>query len=507
MHKAFSVISVALLLICGSATAGIPPTEAQKVTETVSLREPVASGCIGVLAVTAGGDTLACLNPRKKLVPASNMKVFTTGLALRLLGEDYRFKTSLAYSGYIQDGVLEGDLYIVGGGDPTTGSDTDCATPLNLLLAQWRRIVQEAGIRRIHGCVIGDPRFFGFADQRGRNWGLEDMGTFFGIGPSGLNFFENKQNLSIAPGATVGAKPFVSPRKPEAPWMRIRVTATTSGEKSANTLYYIPSEFGPFGEVRGHFPVDRKAHTLECSNIYGAYTCAYYFYKSLVSNGIPADGYGDVSPLGLIRTDLTASDSGVKAPSASELTVIGSTESAPLSEIVEETNKESDNFYAETLFRMIGLSVRKSATDENCIASAESSLASMGLKVKGNCQYDDGCGLSRANYCSPAFFVAFLKTMMRSRGYDAFFDSLPVTGIDGTMKYRLSGSPDDLRHRVHAKTGSMNGVRCVCGYITPSDGVPEHTIVFSVMTNNVIGKSWAVNNQIDDILEALAKEN
>jgi len=507
MKRLSSVISVALLLFSWGATAGIPPTKAQNVVEKVSVREPVGSGNIGVFAMTVSGDTLACLNHNKKFVPASNMKILTTGLALRLLGGDYRFETTIGYSGYIQDGVLHGDIYIIGGGDPTTGSETKCAEALNLTLAKWRRFISEAGINGIDGIIIGDARCFDSSLPRGRNWGLEDMGTYFGIGPSGLNFYESQQNLYITPGSSVGSSPNVSPRYPEAPWLHINVAAKTGKEKSANTLLYVPSESGATGMVLGHFPIDRKAHTLECSNLYGAYTCAYYFYKYLNNNGIRSSGYADISPMGNIRRDLDSPESGERASSPDEIKKMGSTFSAPLSEIVRETNKESNNFFAETLFRMIGIKVMQSPSDDMCQAAVEKSLVSMGLKVSTNCQVDDGCGLSRTNYVSPAFFTSFLKIMTRDKNYEAFFDSLPATGIDGTMQYRLSKCPDELRHRVHAKTGSMNGVRCVTGYITSTDGLPEHTIVFSVMTNNVIGKTWAVNNQIDEIIEAIALEN
>ncbi|MCQ2183405.1 MAG: D-alanyl-D-alanine carboxypeptidase/D-alanyl-D-alanine-endopeptidase [Bacteroidales bacterium] len=507
MKKLFAVISVALLLFSRSATAGIPPTKAQETIETVFEKEPAASGIVGAFAMTVSGDTLACINPRKKMVPASNMKILTTGIALLVLGEDYKFETSIGYSGTIEDGVLHGDIYIIGGGDPTIGSEAKFAESLNLTLSKWLRFIQGAGIRSIDGLIIGDSRFFGASDPQGRNWGREDMGTYFGIGPSGLNFYENKQNLLVTPGSQVGGRPSVSPRYPEAPWMKIRVSATTGKEKTTNDLYYVPSEGAATGDILGHFPIDRKSHTLECSNLYGAYTCAFYFYRYLHNNGIKSAGYADISPLGNIRPDLNNPESGSPAVPISRLTILGSTYSAPLSEIVKETNKESNNFFAETLFKMIGMKKMHSAIADSCIVAAENHMAGMGLNVKTNCQYDDGCGLSRANYVSPSFFTAFLKSMTRTGCFDTFLSSLPTVGIDGTMKYRLSKCPDELRHRIHAKTGSMNGVRCVSGYITSTDGLPEHTIVFSVMANNVIGKSWAINNQIDSVIEALASEN
>lgn len=126
------LISVALLLSGWSAIVGIAPCEAktpsselrsaEKIRQICS-KQPLVSSVVGVFAVTMEGDTLACINPGLKLVPASNVKLVTTGLALGLLGPDFRFETRIAYSGSITDGVLKGDIYIVGGGDPTTGAN------------------------------------------------------------------------------------------------------------------------------------------------------------------------------------------------------------------------------------------------------------------------------------------------------------------------------------------------------------------------------------------------
>ena len=140
------LISVALLLTAWSATAGIPRTEAQKTIERIRGQEPLRSALVGVLAVRASGDTVAALNVRQKLVPASNMKLLTTGLALHRLGADFRFETSLAYTGEIVDGRLQGDLYIVGGGDPTTGARTDCAEALNKTFAAWAKQIGRAHV-------------------------------------------------------------------------------------------------------------------------------------------------------------------------------------------------------------------------------------------------------------------------------------------------------------------------------------------------------------------------
>ena len=172
----------------------------------------------GVLAVRLGGDTLAAYNAERRMVPASNVKVITAGTALHALGADYRFKTDLAYSGKIVGGVLQGDLYIVGGGDPTTASKADCATPKEQLFAQWKQILDEAGIRSIEGTIIGDGRGWG-GRVPCKDWSGEDLAFYYGAAPGALNFYENAQDFTVTPSDTVGRPVQVTPFFPDSPWM------------------------------------------------------------------------------------------------------------------------------------------------------------------------------------------------------------------------------------------------------------------------------------------------
>ena len=466
------------------------------------------SGAVGILAVRADGDTLACINHRMRLVPASNMKLITTGLALRQLGPGFRFETTLAYVGELTDGVLEGDVFIVGGGDPTTGAKDLFAPSAGELFGHWMALLQKAGIRSVKGRIIGDGRFFRDATREGLGESYEDVGTSYGAGPAGLNFFENAQNFYVSPGPAVGQRPYVSPRYPETPWMQFSVNATTSAAGSSNDLYYVCTEFGPYGEVRGSFPIDRRGYTLECANKFGPLTCAFYFYKYLNANGLPVSGYGDVSPRGFIRTDVGFARSGAPAPKPGEMTVAGSTRSAALSEIVAATNARSDNFYAETLFRMLGRSRFGSDLQDSCRVAADEALRSIGLQTRARADVFDGSGLSRKNYVSADFFVSFLRNMARSRVWAEFYESLPVPGQEkSSLASRFRNAPEEFKARIHMKSGSMNGVRCFSGYIDSSDGDPAHMVAFSVLTNNITGSSYTVYPVIEDIIAAIAAEN
>lgn len=502
-------LQVAFLLVWSATVSFGQENRAQKKLMSIYSGEPIRSAQLGVLAMRMNGDTVAFVNPDRKLVPASNVKLLTTGVALHRIGPEYRFKTTLAYSGEVRDSVLFGDLYIVGGGDPTTGSRTGDAESVTRLFGRWESILRKAGIANIQGKIIGDPRCMNPHTSESNGWSYEDIGNKDGSGPRGLNFFENHQTFYITPGAAVGTTPFVRPRYPETPWMEYSVSAVTSGPGTRNTLYYVNSDFGPAGEIRGRFPIDRKGYTLECSNKFGAMTCAYHFYKFLHARGIKASaGYGDVSPHGYIRTTPGLGTSHTRAEVQEKLVEIGSTWSENLGEIATDANKESNNFYAETILHLIGQKIEGSSDYEECIHACESTFKSMGLNVTHGCTMYDGSGLSRKNYVAPSFFVSFLKAMRKSPAYKVFLSSLPYPGEKkGTLEHRFGRYPDQLKKRVRCKTGSMNGVRCYSGYILSSSGDPAEDIVFSVMSNNSDGHLSYISTILEEIISAIAEEN
>ena len=497
--KRLAILTLAALLLC------VPATAQQSLRATV--RQLQANAALknatwGVLAVRLGGDTLAAYNADKRMVPASNVKVITAGTALHLLGADYRFQTDLAYSGKIVDGVLQGNLYILGGGDPTTASKYDCAIPMEQLFAQWKKLLEDAGIRSIDGTIVGDGRGWG-GRVPCKDWSGEDLGFYYGAAPGALNFYENAQDLTVAPSDTVGKPVRVTPFFPEAPWMIFNHAAVTGSQGSGDQLLYSASDAGPFGRMYGKFAVDRKSKVEECINHFPEYTCAYYFHNYLIQSGMDVtNAFAEVSPYGRIRRDMFLYDDGEEAVDRPALTRLGSTQSPPLGSIVGEMLRRSDNFYAEAVLKAMGQETYGRAVLDSALLAEKRVLGQLGLKTDGVIQLRDGSGLARTNYVSPAFFVQFLRTMARQPEYSRFRQSLPQPG-QGTLAARLSKADPTLKKRIYMKSGSMNGIRCFCGYVTPSDGRNENTIVFSVMMNNATATSATLNPLIDQLLTAI----
>lgn len=130
------------------SAAGTPVQNVQSYLENAISGKELSDASAGALAVTASGDTIFCADSKKMLVPASNMKLVTTALGLHSLGGDYRYETSIGYSGTLTHGILKGDLYIIGGGDPTTGSKDTIAPAIESVFRQWRQILKDAGIKK-----------------------------------------------------------------------------------------------------------------------------------------------------------------------------------------------------------------------------------------------------------------------------------------------------------------------------------------------------------------------
>ena len=292
---------VAVAAVFSFAVLAQGQNAAQKYLEQLKTTDELREAVWGVKAVRVGGGTVAEYASRTRMMPASNVKVFTTGLALNELGADYRFRTRLAYSGSIEGGVLKGDLYIVGGGDPTIGARDSVAFALQKTFSDWFKLVQAAGIRSIEGCVVGDGRWLDCEPQN-VSWQLEDAATGDGAVMTGLGFAAGLQAFTVAPGAKVGDPVKVSPQFPETPWMNWSHTAVTGPSDSGDNLFYACTDLAPVASMTGSLPLGTASKRITCNNPFGALTCAYYFYKYLENQGIIAGGGpADINPSGRLR--------------------------------------------------------------------------------------------------------------------------------------------------------------------------------------------------------------
>ena len=483
------MISGALLLCLGLQAQ----TLQQKVDQAVKA-EPLKGAVVGVMVQDAAGHVLASREPGRRMVPASNLKLVTTGTALHALGPDFRFETGIGYTGTVEDGTLHGDVYIIGGGDPTIGVVDTVAVKPDALFWRWKSMLKDAGISRIDGRIIGDGRAYE-GHLENTTWGYDDTGTYYGAGCNALSFYENAIDYLVSAGAE-GEPVKVTQRHPETPWIHFSNRTMTAPKGTGNSLYLYTTDLAPFAELRGTYSIDRKPKVEHFANKYGALTCAYYFWQNLRDTGWDiSGGYADIDRGGYVRgADF------VPAYKAGTPQVLGQSTSPILSRIVRQTNVLSDNFYAEAIFRQMGEKASGIAVYDSCRVAVYDVLEDLMESDLAGIRLEDGSGLSRLNSASPAFFVSFLRSMTRSRGFEAFLASFPQPG-EGTLSTLLPKLPADQKSRIRVKSGSMDGVLCYSGYILDETGKPAR--IFSLMVNGATAKTAALRETLGDLIEAM----
>lgn len=495
------------LLIAGASTLSIQAHtagKAQRVVREASLSEPFKSSVLGVLAVNIAGDTLVSLGSGTRMNPASTLKLVTTGLALCSLGPDFQFETTLAYDGSVSDSTLTGNLYIIGGGDPTLASGDSIALPAEQLFARWKGFLDKAGIKKIDGRVVGDGRYFD-GEFEHPNWQYQDLGTYYATGCNGLSFYRNKQDIFVEAGEKEGDAVSFKVFSPDTPWMHYSGTCTTGPEGSGDKLYLYNSTLSTHAQMRGTFAIDRAPKTEECSNKFPALTCAYHFGEYLRSAGIQiSHEAADLGPDGRIRPMTLIPESSCLM-SGPEFTKIGSTFSPTLKDIAKITLWRSDNLYSEAMFRAGGKIIAGSAAYAECSKVAIEQLKALEVDTEG-IRIDDGSGLSRENFVTPSFMCSFLRAMWMSPVKEAFISCIGRPG-EGHYKARLKKENNNIKSRILYKSGSMGGVQCFSGYVLPSDGNPEKTITFAVMLGNCTARHKDYMAAIDRIVAAIAAEN
>ena len=421
---------------------------------------------------TTTNATVCEYHSKNSVVPASTMKLVTTATALELLGADFRFQTKLEMDGSVSaGGVLNGNLYIRGGGDPTLGSEKLGDTTF---LVKWVEAIKNRGIRKINGRVIADAGLF---DDEGVNpkWTWEDMGNYYAAGIYGISYLDNTYRLVLRSGS-VGTTPTVLRVVPEIANLKID-NRLMSSSISFDSAYFYGAPHSDYRTVTGEIPANRAEFVTKGDIPNPALLLAQHFSDRLIQNDVAVRD---------LPTD--------SIDRASERTTIYTHDSPPLSEIITETNVRSNNLYAECVFKYLALQNKAVATNAEAVQVIKAFWKSKGLSVDQLFMYD-GSGLSPSDAVSAQFFVELLSYMQtKSLNKDVFFRSLPVAGENGTLKSFLLKTP--LQGKVHAKSGTISRVKSYAGYIDNKG----KQLVFALLINNPNGSSKAVTRKMEEFL-------
>lgn len=430
----------------------------------------------------------------KGFMPASNMKLYTTAAALHLLGPDYRYETSIYATGPItESGTLMGDLLIVGSGDPSISGRYDPVSSTTTMLRNWAEAVRKAGIRRVEGAVIGDDNCFDDEYHCG-TWQLDYIQEWYAAETSGLSMNENCWDAVIRPGTKVGDPAIVESVLPTRYYTIVSEVTTTEPLKAVSdetdiTLHR-PMDSNVV-TIKGTIPLGTKEYMEWGSLRNGTLYCASLFAEELERQGIHVIG-GPADIDDVRDPDVRIGHSAMK--------LVHTHVSPPMSRLIQIVNKPSQNFYAEQLLKTLGRKYKGAGSFKQGEQVVKDFLTSAGI-ASANLRMADGSGLSRQDLVEPQMTMGILQFMHRQPEFKAFYDSLPIAGIDGTIKSRMRGTAAE--GNLHAKTGTINRVRSLSGYVTRKDG---HLIAFCTMANNYLVDTKHANDVQDKLAMMLIEQ-
>ena len=413
------------------------------------------------------GRTVYSYDTDRLQSPASVLKTVATATALEILGEDYRYPTTLEYDGILENGTLEGNLYIKGSGDPSLGS-SHFAPGQNKFLSTWIAALQKAGIKHITGSVISDESIF---DTEGVSikWLREDMGNYYAPGSYGISIFDNMYKLSLQTGAA-GTRPVLKGTEPDIPFIRFK-NYLKAAPVSSDSAYIIGAPLDDVRYLYGVLPANREAYVLKGDIPDPALYLARYLTDQLQQKGIRVDG----SP-SCYRIEVEEN-----RWKKGERKEIVTTYSPTLREIASVCNHVSHNLYADALVKTVGLQYKPRRNEMISSFGRGVQVVKEYWEKKGldvfPLRMNDGSGLAPADKVSAGFMGELLVYMAtESAVSDAFIASLPQAGIEGSVRNFLKGSK--LQGKARLKSGGITGVRSYAGYIT-KDGKTYAVAVFS----------------------------
>ena len=477
------------------SSAGASGELAQQINSTIENSEyAYARWGISVISLTDGAVVYQ-RDADKLFTPASNMKIYTTGVALDLLGADYRWRTSV-YASAQPDagGQIHGDLILYGRGAPDLIANSNDASKGSLSgLADQ---LYQKGIRRLDGNVVGDESYFR-GDPLGDGWQWTDLQWYFAAEASALSINGNEVDVNIVPSEKGSESPVVKISNAQANVV-VQNRMALADKEGRPTVGLHRGLSDNNLEVWGEFTPASKGFGARLSVHDPALWAARLFVEALKARGIAVGG--EAQSRNARRPQNVRFDSG----KASELAFVSS---QPLSEIAKRTNKESINLNAELILRTLGRERGEMAAGAEPagreLGDDEAGLAVVRLWLSraavpsAHIALHDGSGLSRLDLVTPETSARLLLAMSKTVSAGAFKDSLPIAGRDGTLAGRLP----NLTDRVWAKTGSLTYDNSLSGYMITAKG---EMLAFSIMCNDQTGRD-AGTRLIDQIVALMAR--
>jgi D-alanyl-D-alanine carboxypeptidase/D-alanyl-D-alanine-endopeptidase (penicillin-binding protein 4) len=454
------------------------------------------SAHVGIAIQSVKNTTpLFLYNEKKRFVSASNMKLYTVAAALLSLSPDFTYETKVMANGAVTQGILKGDLIIVASGDPTISGYFNNSNPTQVF-EDWSNALIQKGIIKIDGDIIIDNAYFNDSPF-GAGWHWDDMPHCYSTAKDAFSFNNNCIALTISPGNKIGA-PAIITIEPKTGYVTVSGNITTAGENSGADINAGYTNDSKTIVISGKIPLNHKSSIKYLAAKNPAEFGAFVLRETLLGNGIEVNG-------NIVCTrDSCSQIKDTKTFAINEgqsfQTTLTIYRSPKLSEIIKVINKISNNLYAENLFLTIAKKRHKEGNSEEAAIAVQEILKKAGLNLE-RLYMVDGSGLSRFNLITPHETVQLLSNMARSLYAEAFYNSLAISGEEGTLKDRRKGTSTSTLMNIRAKTGTMTHVRNLSGYVTTNNG---ELLAFSFLCNNHDVPRTAIDNLYDRILARLA---
>ena len=431
------------------------------------------------------GKIVADYNGNLSLPAASTMKLVTTASAIKILGTKHRFKTKIAYTGSIDTNsrTLNGDLIIIGGGDPTIGSKYYSEKGAeDLVLEKWADSIKQLGIHHINGRVVADASSYRYQGvPNGWVWG--DIGNYYGAGPNGLTIYDNMLKLYFETKG-IGTITKIVCMEPYIPNFSMSNQVKAAKSKRDNAYVFgAPYSFDWF--VTGSIPANQSNFMVKASNPDPELTFAHVFNAILQHKGISVKYYPET------QRQLAKKEN----YKSQERKILFTHLSPSLTGIINKTNQHSVNLLAEHLLCEISRhrSGYGSTYNGALIAKAywNKKFDASGLIMT------DGSGLSRSNAASAKFYVDLLAAM---KGSTTFKNSLAVAGKKGTM--RTIGRKTSASGRVIGKSGTMSKMKAYAGYVNSKTG---KKLAYAMIINNYTCPTSKIKSYFESLMVKMAE--
>jgi D-alanyl-D-alanine carboxypeptidase/D-alanyl-D-alanine-endopeptidase (penicillin-binding protein 4) len=517
LHRsARALCALALVLSLQVSAAGekkpAPKKDLSKDIAAVLSQPPLNRAHWGVDVVDLEtGKALYSQNSDQLFLPASNNKLFTTAAALAIAGPDYRFRTTVETDGKIDDkGRLLGDLVIVGRGDPNISGrtlpyalKTQRTPPHTQILEEMADQVARNGLKIVDGDLIGDDTYYAF-ERYAEGWAWDDLQWIDGAPVSALTFNDNVVFVNVLPGEHPGDKAVITV-EPETSYYELdnRVVTSSAGVTKRVGIHRDPGSkkivlWGslPLGDAGMKEPMsiedpaefvaqlfrtllERRGITIR-GKARPRHGEGAQFFDQQIPRPLNAPAPGATASL-IVSSPIPAATQSPQQPAdlnSSSNKILAEHFSGPLLDDIRVINKTSENLHAELALRLAGKLRGFGGSFEGGVAAVKQFLLQAGLK-DDEFTFLDGSGLSRRDLVTPAATVQLLIYAARQPWGAAFEESLPVSGVDGSLTDRFQNTP--AAGLVHAKTGSLSHVNALSGYGQTQQG---KRFVFSIFCNN-----------------------